>query len=274
MAHIGIHGSLRKRCVTRVGIRSSAVVMVNAMLWSAVCVAQTPSSDDTLRATPYRPTVSNPADLPVPRHLEWEAGGEFLRDDEHERESSLPFLLKYAFDENFGVLLGGDALVSNRIDGDSTTGSGDTSLVLKFRHAATDSIALGLEASATFPTASAELGSGSTDYTVNGIVSTEIDAYDIDVNLSYTRLGATEAGTGRAVVGWAVAASHALGGAWTGAAEFSGAEQNGAPGTAQFLGALSYALRSTLVIDGGASCGLKHAAPRFGVFAGVTMLMR
>src|SRR5262245_29709236 len=75
-----------------------------------------------LQATPHRPTVSNPADLPVPRHLEWEAGGLTTRGPESDRHTSVPFLLKYAFDQDWGVLVGGDSFVSDHAPGDSTSG--------------------------------------------------------------------------------------------------------------------------------------------------------
>ena len=51
-----------------------------ALLAVAAAVANAESSGDELKATPYRPTVSNPADLPMPGHFEWEAGGYSERD--------------------------------------------------------------------------------------------------------------------------------------------------------------------------------------------------
>lgn len=43
-------------------------------------------------ATPYRPTVSNPADLPLPGWLEFEAGGLRTRGGELARRDSFPYL--------------------------------------------------------------------------------------------------------------------------------------------------------------------------------------
>src|SRR5258706_13636148 len=96
--------------------------------------AQAASDDDDPSVTPYRPTVSNPADLPVPGWLEAEFGG--LRTFGEDRSSSDngPWLLKYAFDENHGLLLGGNAYVSAQ--GPNTprqSGVGDTSLEWKQR---------------------------------------------------------------------------------------------------------------------------------------------
>jgi len=105
-------------------------------------------------------------------------------------------------------------------------------------------------------------------------VSTEAVGCDVDVNVSYTRLGVADPGTGRDQVGWAIAASHDLAGKWGLAGELSGAGQRGAHGAAQFLSALSFAAAPTLVFDGGALFGLNRESPRYGVFAGVTMLVR
>jgi hypothetical protein len=245
-----------------------------AMLLSAAAANSATDSGDEIKATPYRPTVSNPADLPVPRHFEWEAGGYSERDAGNARHSSVPYLLKYAFTEDVGVLVGGESFVADRSGGDTTRGWGDTSVTMKFHHAVSESTGIGLEAGATLPTASHDLGSGHTDYTLNGIVSTEAVGCDVDINVSYTRLGVADAGTGRDQVGWAIAASHDLAGKWGLAGELSGTGQRGTRGAAQFLSALSFTAAPTIVFDGGALFGLNRESPRYGLFAGVTMLVR
>ena len=232
------------------------------------------SSAGDLEATPYRPTASNPADLPVPHHFEWEAGGLAERDRPGERHNSVPYLLKYAFDADFGILVGGESFVSERSDGHLAKGWGDTSVTAKFHHAVSSSTALGLEAGANLPTASNGLGAGHTDFTLNGIVSTEAAGCDVDINVNYTRLGVADAGTSRELMGWAIAASHDIAQKWGLAGELSGTDQRGTRGQAQFLGALSFAAAPTLVFDGGALFGLNRDSPRYGLFAGVTMLVR
>jgi hypothetical protein len=109
---------------------------------------------------------------------------------------------------------------------------------------------------------------------LNGIVSTEAVGCDVDINVSYTRLGIADRGTSRDQVGWAVAAAHDLAGKWGVAGELSGTEQRGARAADQFMSALSFAAAPTLVFDGGALFGLNRASPRYGLFAGVTMLVR
>src|SRR5215471_17063698 len=135
-------------------------------------VARADDSDEPT-ATPYRPTVSNPADLPVPHHFEWEAGGYSEHDSGDARHFSVPYLLKYAFTENIGVLVGGESVVSDRSGGDTTSGWGDTTVEVKLHHALSEATGIGLEAGAKLPTASQGLGSGHADFMLNGIVSTE-----------------------------------------------------------------------------------------------------
>jgi len=211
---------------------------------------------------------------PVPTLMYATYRGLTTRGHNRDSETSIPYLIKYAFDENLGVLVGGDSFLSDHVPGDTASGWGDTSVTLKGRRAITQSTALGLEASVKLPTASNDLGSGRSDFTLNGIVSTEISEFDVDANVSYTRLGVADPGTKRDVLGWAVAASHDITKQWGVAGEFSGSEQSGAPNETQFLAAVSYKAEPTLVLDAGGLVGLDHAAPRYGVFAGLTMLVR
>src|SRR5947209_5000939 len=69
---------------------------------------------DPPEVTPYRPTVSNPAALSAPGFLELEAGVARSHDDTDTRLLSVPYLLKYAFSENFGVVIGGDAYLDQK----------------------------------------------------------------------------------------------------------------------------------------------------------------
>ena len=252
--------------------RACIACVAAMMLMPAAASAD--DSGDELKATPYRPTVSNPADLPAPHHFEWEAGSYSELDSGGTRHFSVPYLLKYAFTEDIGVLVGGESIIADQLGSDTTRGWGDTSITMKFHHALSERTGIGLEAGATVPTASHDLGSGRTDYTLNGIVSTEAAACDVDINFSYTRLGIADPGTGRELLGWAVAASHDLSGKWGLAGEFSGNTQRGTHGAAQFLTALSFTAAPTLVFDWGGLFGLNRESPRYGVFAGITMLMR
>ncbi len=231
-------------------------------------------------ATPYRPTISTPAQLSAPEWLEGEFGGlqagGSRSDGGLDRRSSIPYTLKYAFSDDWGVRIDGEALVhAHDAQGMRETGLGDTAFVLKRRIAVDPVSTLGLEAGVLFPTGrkALESGSGKPDYTVNGIYSSDLGEWHTDVNLVGTRLGARDPGTSRYQQLGAIAVSHPLYGRLSAAAEMSGTRQHGAPSTSQVLAALSYAVRRDIVVDIGAAHGLNHASATWQAFSGVTVVI-
>ena len=230
---------------------------------------------EEIAATPYRPSVSNPAALSAPGYFEIEAGLLRARNDDPRRRDSLPVLLKYAFTENVGVLLGGEAYVWQRSDTDGrVNGVGDTNLTLKLHHALTDSLALGLEAGVKLPTARDLIGSGKSDKIINGIVSAELGEFTVDINVGANRLGAVDPGASRTAYTWAGAVSHPLTDAWGITGEFSGVSQRGATSTSQFLAAVSYNVSKKVVLDAGMAWGLTRASIDRSIFGGVTILLK
>lgn len=192
-----------------------------------------PAKAAELAATPYRPTVSNPAQLPVPDWLEIEAGLQHSREPDGHQQS-LPYLLKLAFTDRFGILLGGDAYLSSPDDsGARQNGVGDTSLTLKGALPISKSTMLGLELGSTLASSPAGIGNNQPDYTANGILSTDLASYHLDLNANATRLG-DPAGAGRVQGGWAASLSRGFGEALNGAAEFSGTVQHHAAPTTRF----------------------------------------
>ena len=137
------------------------IFLVATVLVLSPVRAQTPDDDSEPGVTPYRPTVSNPADLSAPGWFEGELGGLRTLNQDHSRNDSVPWLLKYALDENYGLLLGGNGYVSQELPGIPTQQSfGDTSLEWKQRFPISDHAAFGIEAGVLVPTASHELGAG------------------------------------------------------------------------------------------------------------------
>jgi hypothetical protein len=230
---------------------------------------------EELSATPYRPTVSNPAALPVPGHFEIEAGVQRVKNDDPRRRDSLPVLFKYAFTENVGVLLGGEAYVRyySDIDG-KANGVGDTNVILKLHHAVNDKLAVGLEAGVKLPTAKDLIGSGKHDKIMTGIVSADLGEAALDLNLGAVRLGAVNPGESRTAYAGAAALSYPLNDKWGIAGEVSGVSQRGASGTAQFLAAVSYSVSKTVVLDAGMAWGLNRASIDHALFAGITVLLK
>jgi hypothetical protein len=241
-----------------------------SLAWLALglgeCFADEPA------ATPYRPTVSTPAALSEPGWLELEAGGQHLKDGSARRDS-LPYTLKLAFSQNWGIRIGGEAAVQQRAeDRTKTSGFGDTSLIVKYRIPFNNTNAFGIEAGFKSPTARSGLGSGKADALLNLIYSADVGDYHVDANLAPTRLGAIDAGQSRLQTGWAASVSHPLTEKLGVAGELSGTTQRGAATTSQALVALSYGNSKRTVFDVGVAHGLASAAPEWNVFFGVTVL--
>jgi hypothetical protein len=246
--------------------------MVRTTLMLAMGLAALPChAEDEPAVTPYRPTVSNPAQLPAPGQLELELGGLSSKTGEA-RRASLPYTFKLAFNEEWGVLLGGEALVSAHDEGaPRVRGVGDTSLVLKRAWTLAPGSALGLELGAKAPTAKDGIGSGKADYSMNGIYSRDMGSVHFDGNLTFTRIGAIDAGQGRTQTGWAAAFSTPLSEQWGVDAELSGTHQHGTDNTAQLLVAATYSPTPRLTIDVGVARGLNRASPDWSLFSGLVL---
>lgn len=245
---------------------SLAIVLVS--LSNALLAAEEPD------VTPYRPGISTPAELSKPGWLEMELGWQRQKNPDSERRGSLPYTLKLAFSPNWGVRVEGEAQVkSSDPNGTRLSGIGDTAVVLKRRFALDQDHAFGLEAGANFATAKEGLGSGKTDYLLNGIYSADLGAYHFDVNLIATRLGQVDPGEGRWRTTWAGAVSRGLNDRWGVSGEVSASQQSGTPNTAQLLTAITYSVSKQMVFDFGASRGLTRASPDWALFAGVTVLL-
>ena len=221
--------------------------------------------------TPYRPSVSSPAQLPAAGQLELELGGLSSKSDDG-RRNSLPYTFKLGFNEQWGVVLSGEGYVSAPDDGGQRAhGFGDTVFVLKRAFIVDDATAFGLELGAKAPTAKDSIGSGSADYSVNGIYSQDIGAVHMDANLNLTRLGAYDVGTGRTQTGASASFSTPVSERWGVTGELSGTRRADAASTAQVLMALSYSPTKRLTFDAGFAHGLNHATPDWSFFSGVVL---
>lgn len=244
--------------------------MKKQQLMALLLVAGNVFAGEEPTATPYRPTISNPAELSAPGWLELEAG--WLDNHSGGNRKSVPYLAKLAFNEDWGVMVGGEAWIRD-LSGPDCTGSGDTSLTLKHRiPTGDDSQNFGFEAGVKLPTARNGLGSGKSDYTVNGIYSLDFaESWRLDANLGVTRLGGRESGIGRVSSLWALALSTAVND-WTLAGEVSGTHQAGVSDSTQWLAAASYAITPRLVLDGGVSLVHQAQSDDHMLFLGATWL--
>lgn len=228
--------------------------------------------------TPYRPSVSTPAALSAPGWLETEAGVLSSEGGEPARRDAFPYTFKYAFSPDWGIRLEGEALVrDNSPDGQTASGFGDTSFVLKRRFPVNERSAFGLELGVGAATARPGLnsGSGKTDYSLNGIYSADFEsAYHVDLNYAITRLGAIGPDEGRLQGLWAAALAKAFDERWGVVGELSGTHQSGVERTAQALVASSFTPAHKISWDFGVARGLTAATPSWSLFAGVTVLSR
>jgi hypothetical protein len=245
----------------------SSLLMVLPLLVKAEEVTPT--------ATPYRPTVSNPAALSEPGWLELELGGQTTKGGADQRRSSLPFLAKLAFTENWGVLVGSELAVRRAdADGVDYNGVGDTTLIVKHRiPTQTDGTEWGIEAGYKLATAKDTLGSGKNDFILNGIYSADFSDNHLDLNLGATRLGAVDVGDGRLQYSWAASVSHNLNEKWGIFGELSGVSQHHVVAQSQFMFGTNYNFSNRIVFDAGATLGLAGASQDWSLFSGVTVLL-
>jgi hypothetical protein len=250
------------------------MIMLNARLLLPVLLTLITGSacaEEGNAVTPYRPSVSSPAQLPAVGQLEFEAGFLATKMDGGRRDS-LPVLFKLAFSEQWGLLIGGEAYVSARdAAGARARGVGDVNVVLKRAFVIDSASAFGLELGAKLPVAKDSIGSGKTDYSLNTIYSRDLGAVHMDANANLTRLGAWDLGTGRNQTGLSASFSTPLNEQWGATAELSGTRRSGVASTAQLLLATAYSPSKRLTFDFGVARGLNAASPDWSLFGGVVL---
>ena len=232
---------------------------------------------DEVAVTPYRPTVSTPAALSATDWIEVEMGVLGSSGGIPTARDSVPYTIKLAFSDNWGVRIGGELWVRDLGEkGRNINGFGDTSLVVKRRFAVNERSAFGLEVGVMSPTAPAGLhaGSGGNDYGMNAIYSTDFGAaFHADINYSITRLGVISGGQSRDLSLWAAALSYSLDPRWGLTSELSGTRRIGADSTEQFLLAATFSPYKRITWDFGFARGMTAATPAWSVFAGCTFLV-
>jgi hypothetical protein len=248
--------------------RFSLLCVVSLMCCANIAFAEEPS------VTPYRPTVTNSAALPIPGWIDFETGVARQEGKDGSTQSNLLYLAKFALTPDFGVLVGGDAFISQA---DANTprlsGAGDTTLLLKHRFVVSDLAALGLEYGIKAPTAASGLGSGKSDLILNGVYSRNIRGHNLDVNMNVSKLGVAGVNESAYRYGWSGTVFRPVNDKWGVMAELSGAMRQGTQPESQWLLASSYAWSNRLVFDAGLSAGISSNTHRLSLFAGMAMLL-
>lgn len=265
----------RRACLAR-------AVCLHATAFCGACVVQllapatARAQADEARLAPvtaYRPGAADPAELPVPRFLEFELGFNHMRADDRSRVDGLEYLFKYAFNADMGVLVGGNGYVRHdpEAPGETREGIGDTEIAWKQRFGVREASAFGFILGLQFPTADEGLGEKGEVYSLTGIYSVDIGELRLDANLGGGVFEHAEPGVSR----WETEASLAAG--WDLAPELeigfdlSGVARKGEPDTALLLASLAWSLHPRLVLDAGVSHGLGREAEDFTVFTGLSV---
>lgn len=246
-------------------IRNAQFPVISLLLVAMpmVCVAE----EEPI--SPYRPSVSNSAQLPAVGQLELELG--MLTASSDSRRQSLPYLMKLAWSEQWGVLLGGEARIRNTQAGVLEQGVGDTNLVLKRAFIMNKETAFGLELSVKLPTAGSVLGSGQRDYGLNSIYSQDLGDWHVDNNFNATRLGACDPGTSCWQTGLSSAWTYSLSDKTKLLGEWSGTQRRGSKPQSQILLAASYSPTPRLSFDLGVTKGMSQTANNWTWFTGVVV---
>ncbi len=260
------HDARRALNVSRVSMRTK-IVTASALLLTAVAAQ---ADEGKPAATPYRPSVSTPAQLSAPGWLELE-GGVWRQLDGDARRDSLPWTAKLALSDDWGIRVGGEAWVLQTDElGQTISGNGVTGVVLKRRFAVDEQSAFGVELGATLPTGHRGIVNGKTDTDVNAIYSADLGDWHVDLNLTAIHLGAPDTGTSHLVTLWSTALSRPLNDAVGLVGELSGTHQSGAGSASQFLFAASYSVTKSLVLDAGMARRVSGGAPTWQAVAGFT----
>lgn len=235
------------------------------------CFSFAAFAENDAAVSPYRPSVSSPAQLPAAGQLELELGGLHTKTGSARRDS-VPYQFKLGFNPEWGVLLGGEAhVIMKNEDGSRDRGVGDTTLIVKRAFIVDEATAYGLELGRKFPTANSVIGSGKSDYTMNAIYSRDIDTVHMDANINLTRVGLIEPGAGRMQTGISASFSVPVAAQWGATVELSGLYRKKTPSTSQLLLAGTYSPSKRMTIDFGLARGLSRASQDWSFFGGIVV---
>ncbi|HEV2912800.1 MAG TPA: transporter [Pyrinomonadaceae bacterium] len=245
---------------------------------SSVALPLAQEEDEEEFIKPDRPSVANPAEVHKAGVLQLEYGydGNFRAEDFRAQQSA-PLTLRFAVSDR--LLLQAD-LDTVRSETDELrvrrTGVGDARLgfqVVALKDTEQHP-ALAFAYYIKLPSASEEknLGTGRVDHKIVALISKKLGQVDMDLNGAYLIVGRENES------GWITGGQGAL--------SFSGEFENGfglqgelsgqtkddvQPKGLFALGALTYKVNRRLIFDAGMRFGLNSDAPRYGVFAGVSI---
>jgi hypothetical protein len=237
------------------------------------------AQEPPIEVNPNRPTFATPALTTQPgvAELEWGLQRSVLRDDS--TAFGTPTLLKLGLMKDLELRLATTGYLRLApAGGGAVTGLGDFNLGAQwcYLHDGLFGTDQAIQVSHTFPTApSAQgLGNGAPIDTLLLLFSRDAGPYHVDVNVLESWIGLTpDLGGGRArQAAGTVSISRSLGEAWSVTGELytlQGTPQNDR--IVSNLWCVAYKVSKRLVLDGGVDLGLTHGAPRYTLFAGLTV---
>lgn len=227
---------------------------------------------------PTRPTVSESATIHRAGVLQIEYGGAFdFRSPDFRSQVAAPLGLQFAVSDRLRLDLDFDTVVSQRHRvGDRMTGAGDVRLGFKAiaRAEPKRRLAVAFAYTIKLPAASEAkgLGTGRIDHNLRLILNRTRGVADFVVNFSYLDVGREDSSRRAAGAQAIFGVDFKLPRNFGIETEFYGQSvDDEQPRGLYVLGALTYKVNRRLRFDFGARPGFGREAPRFGLFAGLTV---
>lgn len=243
-----------------------------------LAVAGQDAGEDDDFIDPTRPTVSEAATVHRPGVLQVEYGGSFdFRSPDFRSQSAAPLGLQFAVSDRLRLDVDFDTVISQSGPaGGRVTRAGDVRLGFKAvaREGPKRRLAVAFAYAMKLPAASEEegLGTGRVDHNVRLILNRTFGKADLIVNGSYLNVGREESGRRASGAQAVFRVDFELPKNFGINTELYGQSvQDEQPRGLYTLGALTYKVNRRLRLDVGARAGFGREAPRFGIFAGMTV---
>jgi hypothetical protein len=226
-----------------------------------------------------RPLTTDDAYTVEKGKFQLEAGVDFARQDNHDKEFGPTMTLTYGLFERMDMGVGSAYLFVNPAEGKNEDGFGDTALKIKYRLVDQKEWIPSFAVSGTLkiPTASESrgLGSGKTDFNINTIFTWNLTKrLQLHANLGYTFMGEHGAGN---EFNYSAAAQFTLSDKWALVGEIVGVNNfNGRKNDDPFSGlvGIQHMFSDNLVWDAGVEIGMNRAAPDFRITTGLTVFFK
>ncbi|MGD0919373.1 MAG: transporter [Thermodesulfobacteriota bacterium] len=225
-----------------------------------------------------RPLMTDDTGTVEKGKFQLEAGFDFARQDNHDRELSPSLTLTYGVLERMDVAIGSGYLFEHPTDGKRENGFADTEVKVKYRWVDEKDWlpSFACTGKLKIPTASESrgLGSGKADFSINAILTKNISKrLVLHLNLGHTFIG--EHG-GDNEFNYSAAGQFVLSDKWALVGELVGVNNFNGRNDDPFSGLLGtyYLITDNIVWDAGVEIGMTRAAPDFRLTTGLTLFFK